>query len=266
MEQKEILENWRFRGAGGQARVDLWNSMARGFGEQVLPTFQNDGFLRLLEQNEMIDKHSRVLDVGCGVGGYSLALAGRCAEVTGVDLSPRMIDLAKRKASEKNAENVRFLCADWQKCDLCKKKFDLVFAHMTPAVQSADTFLKLLEASRGWCALSKPTHRTDPVSDAVKRLVGIAENRENGDRDILYAFELLWQRGLLPLFQYERQKWKMEKTPEEAFGLYGNRVKTYREITPEEERKIRRYLGSIAQDGLVRETVDVTVTTIYWHV
>ncbi|NIP43326.1 MAG: methyltransferase domain-containing protein, partial [candidate division Zixibacteria bacterium] len=37
----------------------------------------------------------RALDIGCGTGNYSLYLAGRGFEVTGVDLSAGAIDLAR---------------------------------------------------------------------------------------------------------------------------------------------------------------------------
>lgn len=264
------MKNWCFKESNKRARVDLWDSMAKSFGEEALPTFENSSFLRLLEREKMFNGASPVLDVGCGAGGYSIALSGRCREVIGIDLSPRMIETAKRRAGKQNADNIRFFCADWHELDLEREKlsrrFDLVFAHMTPAVQSADTFLKLSQASRGWCVLSKPTRRTDPVSDEVKRLVGISEKRESSDRDILYAFTLLWEQRLLPHLEYERQQWDMRKTPEEAYGLYVNRVKTYREITPEEEQRIVRFLESITKDGVICETVDTTITTLYWHV
>src|SRR5215831_3684824 len=42
---------------------------------------------------------TRVLDVGCGVGRWSRLLAARGAVVTGVDLSPTMIDQARRRAA-----------------------------------------------------------------------------------------------------------------------------------------------------------------------
>src|SRR4029453_2132073 len=38
-----------------------------------------------------------VLDAGCGEGFLARILAGRGARVTGVDLSPRLIDAARRK-------------------------------------------------------------------------------------------------------------------------------------------------------------------------
>lgn len=72
-------------------------------------------------------------------------------------------------------QNVDFYCDDWHSFDIeaagYLHRFDLVFAHMTPAIQSAATFEKLSKASKGWGVLTKPIRRIDPVSDAVKELV-----------------------------------------------------------------------------------------------
>lgn len=42
----------------------------------------------------------RVLDVGCGTGRHAVALAGHGCEVTGVDLSPAMLEVANRRAEQ----------------------------------------------------------------------------------------------------------------------------------------------------------------------
>ena len=42
----------------------------------------------------------RVLDAGCGTGAAAVALAERGARVTAVDISPALIDIAKRRAPE----------------------------------------------------------------------------------------------------------------------------------------------------------------------
>lgn len=53
-------------------------------------------------------KTARVLDFGCGVGRLSLALAERFESVTGVDVSPGHLRLARERAAERNVDNVRF--------------------------------------------------------------------------------------------------------------------------------------------------------------
>lgn len=67
-----------------------------------------------------IEPTARVLDVGCGAGQTTreaarLASAGG---VTGVDLSARMLELARRRAEREGLGNVRFVQADAQVADL----------------------------------------------------------------------------------------------------------------------------------------------------
>jgi demethylmenaquinone methyltransferase/2-methoxy-6-polyprenyl-1,4-benzoquinol methylase len=42
----------------------------------------------------------RVLDIGCGTGSLAVALAARGARVTGIDISPQMLDIARQKVQE----------------------------------------------------------------------------------------------------------------------------------------------------------------------
>lgn len=56
----------------------------------------------------------RVLDLGCGAGGHVFPLASRGYEVTGVDRSPAMLDLAKERARLPLAKAPRLELADIQ--------------------------------------------------------------------------------------------------------------------------------------------------------
>lgn len=270
MDISEIQEKWVLKQKNKQASVEMWNSMAGSFGDYVVPDFKDNSFLKLLAEKNMLSREALVLDVGCGAGKYALAIAGYCRHVTGIDLSPRMINTARQKAAEYNIQNVDFYCDDWHSFDIeaagYLHRFDLVFAHMTPAIQSAATFEKLSKASKGWGVLTKPIRRIDPVSDAVKELVGIKERRESCDEEMLFAFEMLWRQGYQPQIQYEKQVWNMKKTHNESCGLYVNRIKTYRDITEEEEARIIAYLEALVQDGFVCEDVDTTIATLYWHI
>ena len=49
-----------------------------------------------------------ILDGGCGTGGHAIPLAERGYEVTGIDLSEEMINIAKEKAS-KTGVNIDFM-------------------------------------------------------------------------------------------------------------------------------------------------------------
>jgi ubiquinone/menaquinone biosynthesis C-methylase UbiE len=48
---------------------------------------------------------ARVLDIGCGTGLLALACARRDARVTGIDISPAMLDIARQKVQEAELED-----------------------------------------------------------------------------------------------------------------------------------------------------------------
>ena len=53
----------------------------------------------------------RVLDAGCGTGEHALMAAAGGLDATGIDASPRAIDIAKRKATDRGI-TARFLVRD----------------------------------------------------------------------------------------------------------------------------------------------------------
>lgn len=69
---------------------------------------------------------TEVLDVGCGIGRWSRRLARRGAQVTGVDLSPTMVQEARRRAEADGvAPSCRFLEGDLVSLEL-GRSFPLV--------------------------------------------------------------------------------------------------------------------------------------------
>ena len=68
-----------------------------------------------------------VLEVGCGVGDFSISLSRAGAHVTGVDFSPRGIELAQQKARH-HGQPVAFRVADAQALPFANDSFDVVFS------------------------------------------------------------------------------------------------------------------------------------------
>ena len=103
--------------------------------------------MKQVYEEMQIDEHTRILDIGCGAGRFSLALAKSGAQVTGTDVSSEMIMAAKELAEKEHQKNVSFFHADWSSMEIEKtgifgKILNLVFAHMTPAVADYHTLEK----------------------------------------------------------------------------------------------------------------------------
>jgi len=69
----------------------------------------------------------KILDLGCGTGNLTMPLARRGYELTGVDLSPEMIEVARAKADSMR-ENISFRVADVRNFDMSGISFDTVIS------------------------------------------------------------------------------------------------------------------------------------------
>jgi len=139
------------------------------------------------EVADFIQTHSpdKALDLGCGSGTSSLALAKAGWQVTGVDFVPRAIEIAKRKAKSANA-SVDFLVADVTRLPrfLFSTPYDLVldigcFHGLPPSVKLTylDQLPRLLAPGGTWLMYGFFKPIRDPVSDRnlVSRGPGLLE-------------------------------------------------------------------------------------------
>ena len=88
-----------------------WDQLAESYDEQIFSSFEADrtGILsRCLDH--FADPRKTAMDLGCGVGKYLPALAKRFEKVVGVDLSPRLLEVAAEATGPLN--NVQLVCAD----------------------------------------------------------------------------------------------------------------------------------------------------------
>jgi SAM-dependent methyltransferase len=79
----------------------------------------------------------RVLDLACGTGRHSRELRRRGFEVVGVDISPELLEMAEREASEAGLE-ITFMQADLRELEL-SEEFDLVLSLNDGAVGYFET-------------------------------------------------------------------------------------------------------------------------------
>ena len=71
----------------------------------------------------------KALDFGCGAGRLTQALANRFESVVGVDISPRMVELARRHSKNPRASFVRNGRPDLR--EFASGSFDLVYSRIT---------------------------------------------------------------------------------------------------------------------------------------
>lgn len=105
----------------------LWDRLANNWDTPGVSLGEND--LKVVEKTKRyLNAGAVVLDYGCATGSIALELAGSVKEVHGIDLSPKMIEIAGRKAEERAIRNVDFRQATIFDENLTKGSFDLILA------------------------------------------------------------------------------------------------------------------------------------------
>ena len=103
-------------------------------------------------ENALVFRHvggirgKTVLDVGCGTGLYSIRLSEGGADVTAVDISLKMIEIARRKAQDRG-QYIWYDEADMAKLPYENRTFDMVVS-ITALEFAADPLLALMEMAR----------------------------------------------------------------------------------------------------------------------
>jgi ubiquinone/menaquinone biosynthesis methyltransferase len=90
---------------------------------RLLSYGQDRRWKRRLVARASIDSHTRALDLATGTGDIAFALAARGADVVGLDITPRMIELARAK---RELGGPRFIVGDMLALPFASRSFDLV--------------------------------------------------------------------------------------------------------------------------------------------
>src|SRR5579885_2201289 len=130
-------------------KIDVYDEYAREYevyaSDREGKEITDDPFLSLFLQVIGDVSGLTVLDAGCGEGYLARILARRGARVTGIDISPRLVEMARAKDQEGGIA--------YQVADLCKplpgyqEHFDLVASYFVlNDVYDYQEFLKTLAA------------------------------------------------------------------------------------------------------------------------
>jgi len=125
------LSQFRSSKAGIAERYDaLAKGYEQGFQSGYRADIQNETVFSTM--NEFLHgKFCRILDAGGGTGFYSIPLAVEGHEVVVLDLSQKMLDVARLKARKLGvADKVKVLLGDMEDIEQPNESFDVVLCHL----------------------------------------------------------------------------------------------------------------------------------------
>lgn len=209
-----------------------WNAKAAKE-EQDLADEAINRALRWREIERHLEGIKTILDIGAGIGAYSIPLAQRRFPVTHIDFSPSMLKIARQKSKSLNLKNIHFV--EGNAVDLSQfpdHSFDLVL-NMDGAISFCGSEAE--QAIFESCRVTK------------KKLIITVSNR-------IWMFPVWLDSSLEAVKHFtpadyemlERGEWHQEQFPENAMmtkGLTQNYFGAFKAFLPDELEKILKRAG-----------------------
>jgi len=184
---KEIAEDWYVSAFANTADM-AWTDRTEAEVERAMRMLRPQG-------------GERVLDLACGSGRHSLELKRQGFEVVGADISPELLEIARRDAAKEGLE------VEFVEADLRELSFDAEF----------DIVLSLNDGAIGYLETDEENHRTFEV---------IGRSLKPGGKHLMQLPNVLYARENLPqkswisgssMIELVEHRWnRREKTMEGA--------------------------------------------------
>lgn len=105
----------------------FWDKIAKRYSKQ--PVADEESYQKKLQKSrEYFRPDIEVLEIGCGTGSTAIIHAPYVKHIEAIDISSKMIDIARGKAEEKNIKNVTFKCSAIDELKVPDETLDAVLA------------------------------------------------------------------------------------------------------------------------------------------
>ena len=130
-----------------------FSKQASKFGEKGL-TLSSQDILDWIVDSLPLEREFRVLDVAAGTGHLSRAIAPHVRDVTAVDITPEMLDQARKETARKDLNNISFEEGNAARLPYEADRFDFVASRL-----AIHHFEKPIIQLREMTRVCKPDHR-----------------------------------------------------------------------------------------------------------
>jgi len=131
MKEKELEKYWNSMALEAAdhertIRLQKWRKAARNWLAHYADTRAKDFIMNVVDNIVKLDKSAKVLDVGCGPGKWTKIFAEKSSSVTAIDISSKMIELARRRVQKERLKNVDFYVMNVSNLNLPGDTYDMV--------------------------------------------------------------------------------------------------------------------------------------------
>lgn len=226
---------------------------------------QTRGLISFMVREGLLRKDDNVLDIGAGIGNYSLPLAENCASVTAMDINADCLKVLKARSAKNKIGNIEVLNTAWEEYS-DHKTFDLTFSAMCPAICSYEEILRLESITkRTACLLTVTRGSYEKCRMELMRQLPL-KNIGGMVTEALHYYNVLYLMGRQPNVKC----WSERFTAEERVSDLIKRYSIYFKIFGADEDisipYMEKFFNTHSKGGMVHDECQMNYAFIYWNV
>ncbi len=175
-----------------------WDKKAQGLNERI----KNSVYLKDFVQKVELGNAKTLLDIGCGTGDLSLALADRLEKVYCLDFSAQMLKCVRQNAKEKGFLHVqtlqKSLYDDWSNVPEC----DILIASRCLEVKDLKNMLEKLNSKAKKVYISYKVGGSFVDEDILNAI----DKTITPKPDFIYLINILYQMNIFPKIDFIRSE------------------------------------------------------------
>lgn len=226
--------------------------------EKIHEEFSQGFVFQVIRDRQLLNAHSKVLDIGCGTGRHLFEFSRYTPYLTGTDISSGMLLYAQEKL--KHIPHARLLHGNWMELFTKSGEYDFVFACMTPAIASIEHLKRMCFISKKYCMLDRFVYQKDDVQEEIEKLLGrpYVHAPHNRKEYVYGVWNILWQLGYYPDVLFDTTVQPIENEIDEYMEYFQG--------TETEKNTILHFLHSITKNGTITAATHTVKALILWEV
>ena len=191
---RELVERFKEEPAQGEkGMMARWGKRARsrGYTEEQRKRDRDDPLMQFVLGR--LQPGDTVLDIGAGIGRWSIPMAMVCKRITALDALPGMLDIIRENADADGVDNIETALGDWATVDLEPHDYTLSShaAYVSPDIVAYARKMERLSRKACYMVMRVPRH-DGVVGELFRRIHGSWHDSPN----FIVGYNALLQAGI----------------------------------------------------------------------
>ncbi|MFR1190104.1 MAG: class I SAM-dependent methyltransferase [Oscillospiraceae bacterium] len=272
---EESLAYWNDAGRYGSieeriARSKLWQPYYSYIAKQSMNRLyegnaQASRTAAFMLRENILNDNDTLLDIGAGMGAYSVEFARRCASVTALDMDEDCLSVLRSRAAQCSLSNIRCINVPWEEYRE-SEKFDVTFSAMCPAICNQEELLRLESLTkRTACLLTVTRGSYEKCRMELMRQLPL---KKSGGMvtEALHYYNVLYLMGRQPNIECWSEHFTTSASVESLVDRYAVYLKLFGVEESESVPFMRDFFEAKAVEGMVEDECQMYYALVYWNV